>query len=133
MCVFGALENFKLLEHLPTQGVLRKHTLDGLFQDAFGLLSQELFKIDGLQVADVTSVVMVHLVLELSARNVNFFGIDYNNVVAGVHVGSKYRLMLAAQTKRDLGSQSSEGLVGRVNYIPVALYSLGFCGNCFHR
>jgi len=133
MCVFGTLENLELLEHLPTQGVLRKHTLDGLFQDAFGLQGQQLFKIDGFQVADVTGVVVVHLVLKLSSRDVDFLGVDYNDVVAGVHVGSKDRLMLAAQTVRYLGSQATERLVSGVDHVPVALYSLIICGNRFHR
>jgi hypothetical protein len=53
------------------------------------------------------------------AGDAEFFHVDDHDVIAGVHVGGKFRLVLAAQEMSDFGGEPTEHLVGGVNQIPI--------------
>ena len=88
---------------------------------------------DRLQVANVTGMVVIHLVGCLAAGNMYLVGIDNNYIVAGVHVRREFRLVLAAQTAGYLGRKAPKCLAVGINDIPVAIHLMRFCGKCPHQ
>ena len=103
-----------------------QHAADGVLEHALGRLLEQLLQADGLEVADVPGVVVVHLVLHLVAGDPDLLRIDHDDVVAGVHVRGEDRLVLALEAPRDLGGETTEGLALGIHDIPVAADFGGF-------
>jgi hypothetical protein len=57
-----------------------------MLDDPLGMVLAQLRKAGGFQTADVTRVVMVHLVVFLVAGNPDFFRVDDDDVVTGINV-----------------------------------------------
>ena len=95
------------------------------------LLSHQLAVLGLLETADITGMMVVHLLVELLAGQNHLGSIDDDHMVAGVAVGGVGRLVLAAQNRGDLAGQAAERHAG-VNNIPLALDGLGICHKRFH-
>ena len=97
---------------------------------AFKCLAERL----GLHVADVAGEPVIHLVGQLLAGDRDLFGIDDDQVIAGVHMRGEFGFVLAAQTAREFRAQATEGLAGGINNIPILLdaVGLGADGHGFH-
>ena len=94
---------------------------------------QRLAQRFALQVADIAGETVIHLVLQLVAGDGNLFCIDDDQVVARINVGGVNRLVLAAQTAGQFGSQTAKGLAFGVNEVPVALDGLVLCSESAHK
>ncbi|VVO41945.1 hypothetical protein PS704_05952 [Pseudomonas fluorescens] len=75
---------------------------------------------------------VVDLVGGFSTGYTNLLGIDNDDVIAGVNVRSVLSFMLATQTARDFGGQTTQGLTCSVDDKPVALYCFRFSSKSFH-
>jgi hypothetical protein len=102
-----------------TERALGQHALDGLLDDALGMLLEQVTQLGGLDAARVLGVAPVALVFELVARDAHLFRVDHDDVVAGVAVGRELGLVLATENHGDLGGQAAEGLVGGIHQDPV--------------
>lgn len=91
-----APNDFKFLEHLPAEWIARQHTFDGSLQHELRCSLEQMFQRLRFQVADIARVVMVNLVGQLVSGDANLLGVNHYDVVARIHVGSKFGLMLAA-------------------------------------
>ena len=76
---------------------------------------------------------IINLLLDLIAGHANFIGVDHDDVIAGIQVRRKARLIFADQHARHFGGQPAENLVSGINYEPVGaflqrfgLFSLGY-------
>src|SRR6266404_4098155 len=86
-----------------------------------------------LQSAGISAMRIIHLLLDLVPRHAHLIGIDHHNVIAGIQVWCKARLILADQHSRHFGGQPAQNLVGGIDHKPVraflqrfGLFSLGY-------
>ena len=77
--------------------------------------------------AGVAGMAMVHLVGAFVAGDADLLRIDDDDVVTGVDMGGKNRLVLAAKPFGDFARQPSQRPVGGVHHVPVPLYRFWFC------
>ena len=129
MC--SARIDFQLTVHVATQWVFRQHAFNRGLDHALRGFGDQLFKVDRLDAARETGVGVVHFVSGFSAGNTDLLGVDDDDVVAGVNVRSVLRLVLATQTARDFGGQTTQGLTSSVDDKPVALYCFRFSSKSF--
>src|SRR5690554_5596092 len=110
MLMLGAGINLELLEHSTAETILRQHALHRVLERALRRLLDQLLKGDALKMTDVARVVVIDLVRRLATGNMDLFGVDYNNVVAGIHMRRVFGLMLAAKPARDFAGETAQGL-----------------------
>ena len=125
MWVLRATVNLESLEHAAAEFVFRKHPLHGHLDDPFGepflhSLVGNLFK-----GSRVLAVSLVYFLLGLCAGDLDLAGVDYDDEVAGEHMGHVVGLVFAHQQHRHLGCESSEYLVAGVQYLPVVHHLFG--------
>ena len=108
-----------LAEHGSPEGILREHALDGNLDGSLGVLVQQLLEGDGLDSADVASVMVVNLVGELPPRDMNLLGVQHDDVIAHIHVRAVDSLVLALQAMSNLGGEAPERLIAGVDYEPM--------------
>ena len=128
----SARKDFQLTVHVATQRVFRQHAFNRGLDHALRSFGDQLFEVDRLNPARETGVRVVHLVSGFSTSDTDLLSIDNNDVVTGVNVRSVFRLVLATQTARDLGGQTTQGLTSSVDDKPVALYCFWFSSKSFH-
>jgi hypothetical protein len=75
---------------------------------------------------------VVHLVLQLVAGDRHLFGVDHDQVVAGVDVRGVDGLVLATQAAGELGSQAAQGLALGIDHVPVTLDGLVLGAESLH-
>ena len=111
--------------------VFRKHTTDGVFEDALGVAGKHLGR-GGLALASrISGIALVNLVGHLLAGEDNLFSIDDDYVVAAVNVRGVARFGLAAQDVGYAGSQTAYGLILGINEHPFLLDGVFVGGDCF--
>ena len=121
MSVFGARVNPQLAEHVASKGALWKHAFYSLFDNQFRLFFTQLVKAGGLQTTRIAGMMVVQLVGGLVSGHLDFAGIDYNNVIARIHVRGIFWFMFSTQATRNLGSQSAQGFALGIDQEPVML------------
>jgi hypothetical protein len=62
----------------------------------------------------------------------DLLGVDHDQVIAGIDVRGVNRLVLAAQTARELGAQAAQGLALGIDDVPVALDGLVLGSKSLH-
>ncbi len=112
----------QLAEHAAAERILRQHALHGDLDHPLGMLAQELLERDRLDAADVAGVMVVDLVGELAAGDVDLPGIEHDDVVAHVHMRAVAWLVLALEAVGDLGREPSQGLAVGIDDEPVAAH-----------
>lgn len=120
--MFVARIDLQLGQHGPAELVLWHHAFDRFLDNPFGCFINQLVKSDGFNTTGVTGVVMVKLVSRLIAGHNDLFGVNNNDIVAGVHMWCELWLMLAAQAIGNLSAEAPESLIGSVHDIPAALH-----------
>jgi hypothetical protein len=81
---------------------------------------------DVLLVPHVARVAEVGLLVRFPAREAHLFGVDDDDVVTRVEVRRVHRLVLSTNDTRQLGGQTTERLVGRVDQPPAVFDVVGF-------
>lgn len=119
--MLGSRKNAEFAVHLTTERILGQHALDRKLDDSLRMGLLQLLEVGRLEVADIARVVLVEFVLALVARYLDLVSVDNNDVIAGVHVRGVGRLVLAAQSTSDLGSNVAESLVFCVDQEPLPL------------
>src|ERR1700748_1042292 len=96
--------------HLDTaERTTRDHALDGLLEHALGMLAlEDLARGALLDVADVTGVLVVGLLLALATGEDRMLRVDDDDVVAAINVRGVGREVLAAQAHGDDGGETAD-------------------------
>ena len=110
MLMIGTCIHLQLLEHGATQWVLGEHALHCGLNDPLRMRLAQLAKSNRLHVTDVARMLVIDLVFFLITGHADFLRIDDDDVVTGIHVWRIFRLVLAAQTRCNLGRKTSQGL-----------------------
>ena len=119
MGMLGACIDEKLLDHLAAQPVLRQHALHGALDDGFWTALQQVLGDFLAQTTGVAGEVLVDLLLEFVAGELDLVGIDENDVISAINVGRVVSFVLTAQNGGDLATHATYSLIGPVHNIPV--------------
>ena len=111
---------------------MRDHSADSLLNEELRLTSTDALRSLHFLVTDVSSVVSVNFLCLFVTREDNTLSVDDDDVVTCVNVWCVDRLMLATKKDGSFASYLSEDLVCCIDDVPLALYVLCFCGECFH-
>ena len=105
--------------HLATELVLRKHSLDGQFDNSswMSFLHSSIWNL--FEGSRVLTVALIDLLFSLEASNFNLGSVDHDDEVACQHVRHVGGLVLAHQVHCHLRCESSEYLSICVNDFPV--------------
>jgi len=133
MRMLGALVNVQFAQNGATETIVRDHALDGALDDQLGMAVATGLGRLRLVAADVAGKTHVFLLNLLLAGEDGLFGVDDNDMIAGINVGGKNGLVLAAQQySRFLGHTAHDLVIG-INNVPLAFDLLGFGAKSFHR
>jgi hypothetical protein len=135
--VIGRRVDLELVEHVAAENALGKHALDGLL-DREGRLALEQASVAlALEAAGDARVVIIMLLVELVARQLDLGRVDDDDVVARVDVGRVLRLVLAREDAGNAAGETPEGLPLGVDHEPLAreegLGRLGLVRTLDHR
>ena len=118
--VLAAAADVQPGEGVLGDGVAGHHAAHGQLHGQLGILLHQQAVIDLLQAADPAGVVTVELLLGLLAGEDGLLGVEDDDEVAAVGVGSVLGLALAPQQVSGDDSGLAQGLAGRVEDIPLA-------------
>ena len=124
--------HLELLDHLTTERSLRKHAAHGATNRIFWLAAKQRAVCLGAQTTGVTAVVVHEFRLGLAAGEHHLGCIDDHDVITGVHVCGKDRLVLAAQDARYFGAHATEHQTIGIDKMPLALDVFGLRGKGTH-
>ena len=133
MRVLGAFVNMQLANNRATEAIVRDHSLDGAFDNEFRMATAATLGRLGMMAADEARVAHVLLLRLFLAGKDRFFGVDHDNVIAGIDVAGKNGLVFAAKQYRGFFSHVSDNLIVGINNIPLAFNLLGLGTKSFHR
>ena len=127
MGVCGPVVDVKVADECAAETVLGKHTLDHLDEQGVVagldvLVERFLHQNLGGGHALATGIAGVREVLavgHLLAGEAHLVGVDDDYVVAALDVGRVAGLVLATENEGDDGTQTTENLVGGINYNPL--------------
>ena len=121
MRMLGTCIDLELLAHLASERVLGEHALDGVLDDALGMLLHCL--LEGLltHAAGITRDAGIHLVGDLGASHFDLVAVDDDYEIARINMRRVGRLVLAAQNLRNGRGKTTQGHVGRIDQKPLAL------------
>src|SRR6516165_8927806 len=122
----------ELLQHRVAERALGQHAFDRLLEHAPGKTRLHLREARRADAAGVAAMPVVELVLGLVAGDLDLVDVGHDDEVAGVDVGRVDRLVLAPEPRRDLGCETPQNLVRRVDDEPLALDVGGAGGERFH-
>ena len=104
---------------LVAQLGLGKHTLDGVLENGLWLSLQLIADVAETLSTRETGVMHIILFSHLVASELDLLGIDDDDVVATIAVGSVARFTLATENHGNLGSKTTEDLSFSVDNIPL--------------
>ena len=135
MWMIAAGIHLELFDQPFAQSVLWQHPLDGEADDVLRLFIHQLLGGYCRQPSGITAVPVVGLLLHLASGEDNLIRIDDDDIVPGVHMGGKQRMMLAANSMRDSACQSAQYDALGIDDIPFASLVRFFGAICvfFHR
>ena len=133
MRVLAACVDLELLDLLGGQLVLGQHALDRSGDHVLGLDGQHLAQGLFLEPTGMVGVLVVHLLVELLAGDLNLLGVDDHDEIAHVHVGGEFGLVLAAQANGNLRCQPAQDLVRGVDDEPLAVRVFRLRAICLHN
>ena len=114
------------VRHLAAaQRTARDHALNGLFKHALGEAAiQHLGGGHFLDAAGVASVLVIGLLLQLVARQLDLAGVDHDDMIAAIDVRGEARLVLAAQMVGDDHGETPDHQSFGIDQMPL-LFHLG--------
>ena len=121
--MLGPGEDAQVAQLLTAQGPPRDHALHGLFQYALRETTLEhLARGYPLDAAGVTGVLVIDLVRQLLAGELDLVRVDDDDIVTAIDVRGERRLVLAAQNVRDHHRGTADDQIGRVDDMPLLLH-----------
>ena len=129
----GAFVNMQFANQGPTQAIMRDHAFDRTFDDQFGMAAAARLRRLAVMPADEAGVTHVFFLNLLLSGKDRFFGVDNNDVIAGIDVAGKNGLVFAAKEYGGFFSHTTDNLIVRVDNIPLAFNLLGLGAKSFHR
>lgn len=129
MGVVGTVVHVHVLDETTAKTVLGEHTLNNLGEQGVvaglnvlveRLLHEDLGSGNTLS-AGIAGVREVLAVGPLLAGEAHLVGVDYDNVVTTLHVGRVAGLVFATENECDCGAETTENLVGGIDYNPLVL------------
>ena len=133
MRVLGAFVNVQLGQNGATQPVVHDHALDRAFDDQLRMATPAGLGRFGVVAADITGVAHVLLLRFLLAGKDGLFGVDDNDVIAGIDVSGEDGLVFTAKQDSGFFSHTTHDLIVGVDNVPLAFYLLGLGAKSFHR
>ena len=124
--------NLETVEGCSTDGVVGEHTLDCQFENSFRLGLHQLVCRDELQTADVTGMMVVHLIGHLLTGENSLGCVDDNDVIAAVNMRGVGGLVLAVENGSCERCGLTDGLACCVDDIPCAFQSFLFSHESGH-
>ena len=121
MGVLGSHVDFEAIEPLIAQTVRREHAAHGALDQTLGMLVAHLLRRLRPQTPRKSAVSMVRFLRPLLAAELHLVGIEHDDVVAVVGVGSPRRLVLAGERPSDAHGERAQALPGRVDHVPIVL------------
>src|SRR5574337_992981 len=110
--------HFEFAEQRITQLRFGQHPADSGLQDPRWVGPQHLLSRGGLQPAGIARMAIVHLILQLLAREYHSLSIHNYHEIPGVQVRTEDRLMLPSQEHSHLGRQPPKYPSRRVDQVP---------------
>ena len=127
MGMLGASVDLQLAVDRTAEAVVGDHSLHGALDEEFGTALAALAEGLGLVTADEAGEAHVGLLGLLLAADLDFGGVDHDDKVTGVDMGSEDRLVLAAEEVGGLDGDMAEVLVLGIDHPPLA-FDLGSFG-----
>ena len=90
-------KNIEVSEESATQPALRKHSSYCLLNHRFRLFGQQILRRLKTLSARITCMAYILLLGHFIAGKLHFFSIDYNHIVAAIHMRSETWLMFSPQ------------------------------------
>src|SRR4029453_10070308 len=119
--------HFQLPINMPTKPIVRNHSADGAFDQQFRMASAAGPDTLGLVAADVTGKTHITFLFFLLSGEPDFFRVDDNDKVSGVHMWRENRFSFPAEQVGSLDRDATEPLVLGVDDPPFARHFGGFC------
>ena len=113
----------EVAEDLVAKTGLREHTLDCSPDQFSGSLLKDLLRRGEALSTGIAGIADVHAVGHLVALEGDFLGVDDDDVVTAVDVGSKAGLVLATEDKSDAGSEAAKRKICSINDNPLFVHS----------
>lgn len=101
------------------QLVLWQHTIYSHFDDPGGMLTQHLLWSSETLTTWITGVTDIFLLGPFPSSETHLLGVDHDDVVTTIYVGSEVGFMLAAKHESDAGGNTTKNLVLSINYQPI--------------
>ena len=120
MRMLGTRVDLQLGQLGPREAVAGQHALDGLAQHLGRLPVELLAQRPGAEPARIAGVPVVHLLVELLARDLDLLRVHDHDEVARVGMRGVLGLPLATQSVRDGCREPAESLPVGVDDVPVA-------------
>lgn len=133
MGMFATGINFQFAEHGSAQFIFWHHPFDSHFNYSLWRFFNQLFKCYRLDTTGKPSVMIVSLVGGLVAGDLYLFCVHDDDIVTRIHMRRVLRLVLTAESVRNLGADPTEGFVRCIDEKPTVLYIFFSDTNCFHH
>src|SRR4051812_32261438 len=131
--MIGAAIDAEVAHLDATERTTRDHAFDGLLEHALGMLAlEDLARGALLDVADVTGVLVIGLLLALAAGENRILRVDDDDVVAAINVRGVGREVLAAQAHGDDGGETADDQTLGVDQYPLLRHLSRLCRKGFH-
>ena len=111
MRMLGTCVYMKVPVHLGAQTGLGEHLADGLPHYGFRLASKKFLGSSETLASGIAGVTYIDLVGEFLPGETDFLGIDYDDIIAAVHVRRIVHLVLTAQHDSHFGGKATHDLV----------------------
>ena len=96
--MLGAGVDLQFLDHGVAERALRKHALHSDFEGTARVLGLHFLEGRFIHAARIAGVAVVGLLAGFFGRELDFVGVDHDDVVARIDVRREFGLVLAAQT-----------------------------------
>lgn len=106
---------------LSAESRLRQHAINRFLDYPFRMFFEDRSKGCESFMPHVPGVMKIHFLFRLPAGDLDLRGVDDDDVIAGIHVGSVHRLMLAPDYPGDLSRKATEHHATRIDDVPLML------------
>jgi len=122
MWMFGTLVDLQFGDHLPSKWAFGKHPFDCGPNHLFWTVHKVVRISALLETTGVSAVVVLDLLTCLTGGHDHLGGIDHDHELAGVHMRSENRTVLAAQDSSNFGGHATQYQAIGINDIPGLCY-----------